>query len=208
MLGLFKRCSGKHFSAPAKRLLYLALVRSHLDYASEAWSGQSIEVIRSVEGVQRRATNYILGYSNALSYKDRLIESNLLPVCYWHEMKDFIFLHGCINGTYNVNLNNYLRFTSSTRLRNSCDFNFNVPKSKTKHFESSFFIRTCRLWNNLPIDVKAITSSNAFKSSLKNRYFSSLNHIFDVDVIRTWRSICLKCNSLINLATNDFKNCC
>mgnify|MGYP002803549338 FL=1 len=53
MLGLLKRSSGENFSAPAQWLLYLALVRSHLDYGSEAWSGQSIEVIRPVEAVQR-----------------------------------------------------------------------------------------------------------------------------------------------------------
>ena len=62
MLGLLKRnCSSKHFSVRARRLLYLALVRTHLDYASEAWSGQSLNITSAIERVQWRATNYILG---------------------------------------------------------------------------------------------------------------------------------------------------
>ena len=62
MLGLLKRnCSSKHFSVRARRLFYLALVRTHLDYASEAWSGQSLNITSAIERVQRRTTNYILG---------------------------------------------------------------------------------------------------------------------------------------------------
>ena len=59
----------------------------------EAWSEKSIEVIRPVEGVQSRATNYILGYSWLL------IRSNLLPVCCWHEIRDLLLLHDRINVT-------------------------------------------------------------------------------------------------------------
>ena len=72
MLGLLKRnCSSKHFSVRTRRLLYLALVKTHLDYASEAWSGQSLNITSAIERVQRRATNYILGISSrSVPYKD------------------------------------------------------------------------------------------------------------------------------------------
>ena len=100
MLGLLKRnCSSKHFSVRARRLLYLALVRTHLDYASEAWSGQSLNITSAIERGQRRATNYILGIpSRSVSYKERLSRTNLLPLTYWHEIKDLLFIHGCLNG--------------------------------------------------------------------------------------------------------------
>ena len=52
--------------AKAKRklgfLLYLPFVRSQLGYASEVWAPQScIRDLKLLEGVQRRATHYILG---------------------------------------------------------------------------------------------------------------------------------------------------
>ena len=37
---------------------YLTLVRSHLGYATQVWTPQSIDLIRKLEGVQRRATKY------------------------------------------------------------------------------------------------------------------------------------------------------
>ena len=55
MLGLLKRnCSNEYFSVRARRLLYLALVISHINYANEAWYGQSITITIAVERVQRR----------------------------------------------------------------------------------------------------------------------------------------------------------
>lgn len=37
---------------PTFRSLYVALVRSHLEYASEIWSPKSVTLIKLIEGVQ------------------------------------------------------------------------------------------------------------------------------------------------------------
>ena len=65
------------------RSLYLQLIRSNLGYASQIWCRQSVEHIRSIEKVQRRATKNILylGFFSDISYSARL---NLLPISYWH----------------------------------------------------------------------------------------------------------------------------
>ena len=96
--------SGKHFIVRARRLLYLALVRSHLDYYASEGGRLTCNLTTSVERVQRRATNFILGIpSCSVPYKDRLPRTNLLPLTYWHEVKDLLFIHGCLNGKYNIN---------------------------------------------------------------------------------------------------------
>ena len=125
MLGLLKRnCSSKHFSVRARRLLYLALVRTHLDYASEAWSGQSLNITSAIERVQRRATNYILGIpSRSVPYKEHLSRTNLLPLTYWHEIKDLLFIHGCLNGKYNINIERFVNFAPETNHRSWCHNN-------------------------------------------------------------------------------------
>ena len=44
-----------------KKLLYLTFVRSYMGFASEIWAAQSsISNLRLLDGVQRRATRYIL----------------------------------------------------------------------------------------------------------------------------------------------------
>ena len=43
-----------------RRTIYLSLVRSHLGYATQVWTPQSIELLLKLEKPQRRETKYIL----------------------------------------------------------------------------------------------------------------------------------------------------
>ena len=101
--------------ADRKRLLYLAFVRSQLGYASEVWAPQScIRDLKLLEGVQRRATRYILGChrdpNSRPSYKSRLVSLNLLSISYWLECRDLLFLYKGVNGLLNFRLVTLLDF--------------------------------------------------------------------------------------------------
>ena len=68
----------------SKRTLYLSFVRSDLGYASEVWAPQTtVHHLRILEGVQRRATRFILNCSYKVwerpDYKSRLKMLKLLP---------------------------------------------------------------------------------------------------------------------------------
>ena len=80
--------------------LYLSLVRSKLSYCSQLWRPHLVKDILCLESVQRRATRYILNnYSRHTSYKSRLINIKLLPLMYWLELQDVLFLVKCLQGT-------------------------------------------------------------------------------------------------------------
>jgi hypothetical protein len=92
-------------SLTTRRTIYLTIVRAHLGYATQVWAPQTVEQIRKIEWVQRRATKYILHlpvYSD-VSYKDRLIQCNLIPLTYWHECLDMVFFFKLINNLIHVN---------------------------------------------------------------------------------------------------------
>ena len=91
MLGFLRRNCAQMTDVLTRRLLYIALVRSHLSYASEVWAPQSSRRDLALpEGVQRRATKFILR-DYELPYRLRLIKLNLLPISYWLELKDLFF---------------------------------------------------------------------------------------------------------------------
>ena len=99
ILGFLYRSSDPCFGVSVKCSLYLSLVQSYLGYAIEVWTPLQIGGLCTIEGVQRRATKYILGYPDALiPYKESLIKLNLLPVSYWHEIRDLVFFFKAING--------------------------------------------------------------------------------------------------------------
>jgi hypothetical protein len=95
MLGLVRCTSLKINDTPTRKFLYLQLVRGRLPYASQVWCPQSIELIRDLEKIQRRATKYVLwpilcygSYTNV----ERFQKLDLLPISYWHEYLDLVFL--------------------------------------------------------------------------------------------------------------------
>jgi hypothetical protein len=89
------------------RTLFLAIVRPALCYATQVWSPQSIELVRKIERVQRRASKFILKlpFICTESYKDRLMSINLLPVSYSLELVEYLdlmFFFKAINGIITV----------------------------------------------------------------------------------------------------------
>ena len=69
-------------------------------------------------------------------------------------------------------------------------------KCRTSTFQKSFFIRTTRIWNLLitRLDLDNVTFEN-FKSVLYGYYSRALAINYDPDSPRSFKSICLKCNT-------------
>ena len=127
--------------------MYLALVRPHLGYATQVWSSQSIELMKSLERVQRRATKYILMLPSQTewSYQDRLIQCNLLPISYWHEMMDLVFLYKATNGFIDIDRSILPTIRRSARVTRSCHTSnattYTAKRCRTLPYQRSFFIR-------------------------------------------------------------------
>ena len=87
-----------------RRTLYLSLVLSHLGYATQLWAPQTVELVKRVERVQRRATKYILNvpFICDTEYRDRLLATSLLPLSYWHEYLDVVFLYKANHDIFNI----------------------------------------------------------------------------------------------------------
>ena len=103
------------------------LVRSHLSFGSEFWApqGPSADLLR-LEGIQRRTTKFILQDYES-SYVDRLKKLDLIPISYWREIKDIVFLHKCKSA--------YMRLTSTSSLP--------IPPSPPLVLPLVIFVQTC-----------------------------------------------------------------
>ena len=97
MLDFLKRnCTGIVGSTVLLRL-YCSLVRSHFCFCSQLWAPQSsTSNLILFENIRRRATHFILRNSN-LCYKAHLIKLKLLPLSYWLEYLDLVFLFKCLH---------------------------------------------------------------------------------------------------------------
>ena len=186
MLGFIRRTLNSRSDQflPTFRSLYLAFVRSHLDYASEIWSPKTVTLIKMIEGVQRRATRQILP---GLNYNERLQKLNLLPLVYRREVKDLTTFYKLKCGYYNVPVDNYFEFCADKRLRSYSSNKLKLNVYRTELFKATFFNRIPYLWNNLPDNIRI---SNLGISSFKKQcedYYKNVG--FDPDYPRaTWVS--------------------
>ena len=204
-LGYVKRSTIHLRNQYVRRLLYLALVRPFLGYATQIWAPQLTNLIQHVERIQRRATKYILNlpFSSNIDYTTRLKTLKLLPICYWHELLDMILFFKITRDLVAIDpaLRPVVRSSRPTRSSVDNRTKFVVPRCKTTTFQRSFMVRSTRVWNLLvdELTLSSDTSLSSFKSSVFKYYLSALNSYYDVDDPRSYKTICLKCNSVRSL---------
>ena len=82
MLGMIKRSTIHVKNSSTRRSLYLTPARSHLAYASQVWSPQTITMCMQLERIQRRATKFMLGlpFKTDIPYETRLASLTMLPL--------------------------------------------------------------------------------------------------------------------------------
>ena len=198
MLAFLCRNSAMSFSTDHRKLLYLTFVRSYIGYASEVWAPSTIGSITKIESLQRRVTKFILNthWQEDISYHEHLSRLNLLPLTYWHEVKNLIFYFKCRAGHYTSPIADYVKPKGTRLTRHSSDEDVLIPKCRTKLFQFSYFNRIAKLWNTLPVSTRTLSSLNQFKSRTN----------YDVTNFNTRRSIYCKCSRSRNLLLAV--NCC
>ena len=154
LLGLVRCTTLEINDTLTRRSLYLQLGHSDLAYASQVWCPRSVELIRDVKKIQRRATKYDLGqpFTTEVMYVSRLQKLDLLPMSYWHEYLDMIFLFKVINGCVHMSkdANPVCEIYHTTRSSNNPSLiTLKIPFARTVSYQSRYLIRASILWNCL-----------------------------------------------------------
>ena len=196
MLGFLRRTAFDTHDQWARKLLYLSLVHRNLAYCSQVWAPQVVNLILVIERIQRRAAKFILSlpYRCEVSYKQRLLKIGLLPLCYWHEFLDFVYVFKCL-----VNLSDsFISVMNSTRRRRTVSSKGTLltMRVNTVTFENSFYCRAPRIWNTLPANLRNTDCSVAhFKKDLFKYYLYLTKSVYDVGTPQTFKGMFIKCHT-------------
>ena len=125
-----------------------------------------------IESLQCRATKFIFDtqWQDDISYHERLSRLNLLPLTYWHEVKDLIFHFKYRVGHSTLPIDDYVKPKGTRLTRHSSDEDVLILKFRSKIFQFSYFNRIAKLWNTLSESTLTVTSLNQFKSHVLQRY--------------------------------------
>jgi hypothetical protein len=167
MLGIIKR-NFRHLDMKTFLLLYVALVRSHIEYASSVWNPFRISLITALEKIQKRATKIIKECKN-LSYIDRLKLLNIPTLKFRRVRGDMIETFKILNGIYDSHAVPILPRNSDTRTRGNSLKLLHV-RSTYDVRKFSFASRIVNLWNSLPDHIILSDSVNSFKNRLDNHW--------------------------------------
>ena len=152
-------------------LLYKAMVRPHLEYASAIWSPKYKKDAISIENVQRRATRMVRSLKGK-SYTDRLVTLGLPTLEYRRQRADVIQAYKLLNGFDKTDTDMLVkRERSTTRGHNHKLFK---PRARLDTRKYAFSNRVIDTWNALPSDVVEAQTINSFKSRL-NRQWTGQN---------------------------------
>ena len=164
IMGVIRR-SYTHLDETTFRLLFVALVRPHLEYAQPVWQPYHRAQINQLEKVQRRATKLIPTLRN-LSYPDRLKRLNLPTLAYRRLRGDMIEVFKITHNIYDQRATSGLLLrTPHTRTRGH-PFKLHKPRFNRTMRMNSFSLRVVNIWNGLPASVVTAKTILQFEQRL------------------------------------------
>lgn len=166
IVGLVRR-SFKYLDKKTFCLLFKALVRPHLEYASSVWNPFKMKDIELVENVQRRATK-ILPNMKDLSYEYRLKDLKLPSLRYRRIRGDMIETYKILKGVYDKRVTSNLlpEMDSTTHQTRGHSLKLSTRRCRLdirKHF---FTNRVVQRWNSLPDSVVSAKNVKIFENRL------------------------------------------
>ena len=182
-LGLIRRTCHFTMCSEQRRALYLALVRSIFEHCSVVWAPQTQGNLNIFEQIQRRGVKWILkepfvNYSDS-EFLDKQFKLDLLPMKNKFLHTDLALFHNVVYEAVKISMPNYIiklgpsDFPKVTRSNKSIADNIDklqykcTIRSRINSFDNSYFIRTFKEWNTLPISLREVTENNQFKRMLK-----------------------------------------
>ena len=197
MVGMIKRSVGFNSPIGVKRQLYLAYVKSILEYCSPMWSPNHAKDIIKWERVQRQASKFILN-DYVSPYYVRCAALSILPLCFRGEIIDLYFLYSYLHGKLSCDYSSNFELACPHKGLRSAQQGvlFKLPLCKTVQFQCTYFYRTARLWNTLPSVIRDASSLQIFKKNLNELYLATVN-LFDVYNRCTWSLACACVNCRI-----------
>lgn len=160
---LCMRALGFYAHLNAKKICYITMVRSVLEYAATIWSPNYKYLIMWIENVQRRVTNYILNNPKRpdpghKDYKTRLLELKLLPLTYRREIMDIQLFLKLWNSENKLGLDKILTFSQpgDGRITRAMTTGLHLKCQKTRLVTTTYFYpyRLTQILNKLPCGTR------------------------------------------------------
>lgn len=176
MLGLLKRTLGP-CKPQVKEVAYKALVRPKLEYGAAAWNPYSNIHVDKLQKVQRSAARFV-----ANDHRRTSSVTTMLQALDWQDLEtrrlhsQLIMFYKITNNLVKINIPPVFH-PPTVRTRRSNQLKFIQPHSRINTYLYSFYPRSIRVWNLLPITIIRAPDLADFKASLNGQMLTAPAHL-------------------------------
>ena len=185
LLGIMRR-SFTHLDKVNFCLIYKAIIRPVIEYASSVYDPILMKDMNKIESIQRRATKMVQGLQDK-SYEDRLKYLDLPSLRFRRVRGDMINVYKYVHEVYKVDSSHLLPLNDTNRTRGH-PFKLKATNCKSRERLHFFTQRVINKWNNLSPDTVCAISVDAFKNKLDNEWKDREGkHNFTSTWFENWR---------------------
>ena len=143
----------KFFNSSQILLIYKAQIRPTMEYCCHVWDGAPSSYLCLLDRIQRKAIRLI---------DDPTLTADLQPLSHRRAVSAlslfYRYYHGQCSKELAACVPIPVTFSRSTRLCSaSHPYQVVIPRCRTETFAATFFPRTAKLWNSLPLSVFPLT---------------------------------------------------
>lgn len=162
----------RHFlPIKTKILLVNSLIHPIIDYADICYPDLSAHLVSKIDRLQNNAIRFIFSlrkFDHITEYRTRL---QWLSISRRRQYRILCFLFTILFDKFApVYLKDNFKFLADSHnlsLRSCDSLLLSIPLHRTGFMSNSFTLKAARYWNNLPKELRSITSKEAFKGQLK-----------------------------------------
>jgi hypothetical protein len=169
----------KVLSRDIRKILSMALVQCHIDYACMSWYyNLTKEYKHKLQVLQNKMIRFILGKSNRehvgcmefrqcnctnIENRVKQLSLNIVHKLFYRQLPEYLLPYFVPSSTVH---------TYSTR---NSQFNFVIPTVRNTIVSSSFSFNAVKAWNSLPNSIKSIADYQRFKRKTKSFLINQIN---------------------------------
>lgn len=141
------------YAPPQTKLLaYKTLIRPLIEYANLVWFPATNNLIKKLEGVQRKAVRFVYNkYSYLHSPSDLIARAGLLTLRNRAKLARLKMLFQLIHKQLNIDSSRFISISETRQSRHKHPLTLQEYRFNTNCFKNSFFPQSIREWNRLPI---------------------------------------------------------
>ena len=165
-------------------------VQPKLEYASSVWDPHLSKDIQAIERVQRIAARWVKSnYNWENSVTSMLSELQWPALNIRRRISRLTILYHGLHNLISLEIPTYI--TTTTHLtRFQIPFHFNIPTARSNHYHNSYFLKTFRDWNLLPIPAIEASTLNCFTINYVLSYLLLIISNCNIRIVTCCFNIC------------------